>query len=236
MARSPAQAEGQLWSRADASLDEATRRRPAPCSRHSFFFASPFAINRLLVRQRIAQSGWLTYRSRNGDSVYNPSVSAGRRSGHRRGRTRKNNPALASGPAGFSRRSCMSHHFDTKLAREDPAAASGCDARHNSLGPRFRIFHVARANGTHLRCVGGAVSLPFIARTGFDQLAIRRKIGGTTMKFCSFSWLTMSLMSRFCSVSGSGATSVLAALQWSLPNLPKWRSSASLMRRGYHSS
>jgi glutathione S-transferase len=34
-----------------------------------FLFASPFAINGLLVRQRIAQSGWLTYRSRNGDSV-----------------------------------------------------------------------------------------------------------------------------------------------------------------------
>jgi hypothetical protein len=30
----------------------------------------------------------------------------------------------------------------------------------------------------------------------------------------------------------SGATSALAALQWSLPNLPQWRSSASLSGRG----
>ena len=41
-----------------------------------FLFASPFAINGLLVRQRMAQGGWLTYRSRNGDSVYNPPLSS----------------------------------------------------------------------------------------------------------------------------------------------------------------
>jgi glutathione S-transferase len=33
----PLKPRGQLWSRADASLDEATRRRPAPCSGHSLF-------------------------------------------------------------------------------------------------------------------------------------------------------------------------------------------------------
>ena len=37
---------------------------------------APFAINGLLVRQRSAQSGWLTYLSRNGDSVYNPPLSS----------------------------------------------------------------------------------------------------------------------------------------------------------------
>jgi CheY-like chemotaxis protein len=40
----------------------------------------------------------------------------------------------------------------------------------------------------------------------------------------------MRLMSRFCSASSSGATSALAALQWSLPNLPPWHFSASPMQ------
>ena len=41
----------------------------------------------------------------------------------------------------------------------------------------------------------------------------------------------MSLMSRCCSASTSGATSALAGSPWSLPNPPPWRFSASLMRR-----
>ena len=39
-----------------------------------------------------------------------------------------------------------------------------------------------------------------------------------------------------CSASNSGGTFASAGSRWSLPNLPQWRSSASLMRQGCHSS
>jgi glutathione S-transferase len=51
----PLKPRGQLWSHADGSLDEATRRRPAPGSGHSFLLRrlSPS------VQHRMAAAEWL---------------------------------------------------------------------------------------------------------------------------------------------------------------------------------
>ena len=62
------------------------------------------------------------------------------------------------------------------------------------------------------------------------------KPGGGGARACSFSWLTMSLMSKRCSASNSGATCAVAGSRWSLRNPLQSHSSASLMRLEYRSS